>query len=1019
MRSDDMRRLAIVVGLTLLLAGLTQAAGVFNRADGDYLSIDPDRHVSLNWASGWTIACWVKVNSLDGTSQETVFSSGDAKTSLYILFRESDYPADKWYFKLGSMNQSTRSVTAGDWMHLAIVGRTTDGTKYADCYVDGSAVAVSMGSTASITPTAISLGALPSGTYLLDGYIAEFAIWDTNLPSTDVATLQSDPPSAVGTPAVYVDLYDGIEDVGADALTITNNGSVTIDTGTHPDGMDHGDPAPSKVTMVWPAQAADANEVAHQTYAVWTKTPADTELEQRFSVYVGTDANSLSLMSDANEIADRYVHLDDLEPNTTYYLRVDANSTGGVTTGDVIEFRTEAVTSGTLYYVSPLGAGDETGNSEPNAMPWASVASETASGDTIRLIDPNEVIYYNYEGTYTEWPDRVYEANEVTEHHISRTFQDWRRIGRFIDGSYWVVGPAVIMAYDPPRQTMDSKTVNGMMVDPDTTNQGFDARGAAYPNNYDVAEDRGDELPLMLDTYPASVLNEYAIDNTSPVWQEGGWFGSRYGSVLTVVQTALANNIWFRPPYRPYTGRAVTYQWSDVVTSRIPQTDIPCTYTLRASSADEGKLTLGGITSGFQSLERIVSRPMFQVAIGWRNSRYCVPFEHSGAYAGDIGREQSVAYMALYSSALGSLTGDKRRLLIGCIQRGLDFAGVYLEGDNPAWFKGEGCVSNGAYWPILFAGIVLDDPDLYDMGIDTHQEKNDSWNYTPRMDFQECMQFVQLTNPFLDTGKPPWETPPWTINGIASIYDSTGTVSVTNGSTTVTGQVGDDWSGIVATDNSSTSETDERDWFIPATYADGVWTIADESQATDVDARPYIIVGVDAVSSPPTITLDRAYTGETDAATTFLIADELYCGQNFNISKDRDYREFSSSQLGDYVWYEMPASNLNVVSALYGQDSYETIAVNSSLGMVLAALVMQKEGGYPAVKKWNRPQVFEYYDWWLTTNGAPYTTYCNGWVGTQYEAEWTWPLSSGDSSGPVKSTRMNGWLNGWLNGGMQ
>ena len=39
MRSDDMRRLAIVVGLTLLLAGLTQAAGVFNRADGDYLSI--------------------------------------------------------------------------------------------------------------------------------------------------------------------------------------------------------------------------------------------------------------------------------------------------------------------------------------------------------------------------------------------------------------------------------------------------------------------------------------------------------------------------------------------------------------------------------------------------------------------------------------------------------------------------------------------------------------------------------------------------------------------------------------------------------------------------------------------------------------------------------------------------------------------------------------------------------------------------------------------------------------------
>jgi len=55
---------------------------------------------------------------------------------------------------------------------------------------------------------------------------------------------------------------------------------------------------------------------------------------------------------------------------------------------------------------------------------------------------------------------------------------------------------------------------------------------------------------------------------------------------------------------------------------------------------------------------------------------------------------------------------DKERLLIGYVQYGVDLAGILRDGSTPDIFRGHGGFGAGRKWPLIFAGILLDDPEL-------------------------------------------------------------------------------------------------------------------------------------------------------------------------------------------------------------------------------------------------------------------------------------------------------------------
>lgn len=981
----------LTAGLVLLaICAAASAAWLFDGTDTVTMA-DSD---TLTLPTGdWSLSGWIKM-SATSTSLREVFEWGTTGGYPWIrLFINGSgmFPYNDLYVQYKSTSSTAKFVVGGSvgdstvWNHVAIVRSGNTLTMY----YNGSSVGTPANMTYEYAINPSVAWYWGDGT-AFNGALAEWAGWtDHALTAEELAALVAAgaPEDCATAPEWHLDMFDAV-DCQIGSLSLTDNG-VTIDYGTHP--VDRGDPFPLPVTMVWPKDAEDYNDVSHDTYIVWTKTPVGTALDQRFTVYM--DTVNPPVVREANEITALYVDVNDLTDGTTYYVRVDANSVGGITQGEVVEFKARSYPTTGVYYVAPLRAGDGTGDCEPNAMAWEYIDANTVATDTIRLVDPNVVMYYNYEGSYTAWPDRIYEANEVQQHEITWTLQDYRRIFRFVTGDYGVVGPAILMYYDPALFIDGAYTRNGMMVNPANNKHGLDSRAEA--TNYDASLNLGDNLPYVVSTYPSSVLNVIAIDATDPLYNDK-FYHEVDGAILTVVETGLANNVWFRPSYHSYTGRAVEYQWSDIITDRLPQVDLNCTKTLLAASNNEARNTT---TNAFPSIERIVSRPTFELLSYWGNE-YLVPRNNAAAYGGTFGMEMSVAYLACFDSDLGTIE-DKKTLVAGCIQRGLDFGGLYRDGES-AWWSADGGHRMGRYWPILFAGIMLDDETLRDIGIDTHQDIDDSWTETPRMDFQENQQTFQLTTNFLGAGSPFWATPPWKINGISGIADSTGTVAVTKGSTTVTGQAGDDWSSIVTVDDDGNSDNDERDWFITATYdaETETWTILDEGQDDVTTATPYIIVAKDVVANPPTITLDREYTGETNAAATFIIADELYVGNQYGVSKDADYSEFTSAWSGKYWWVQRPADTWSSTGSTYAEDPYQSIVTSSVKGLGLCAVIMKKYDGYDAVTQWNSPQFFGYVDR-INTDGDS-GTYCDAWVASTLTAEWEW---TAPATGPVRPYR--------------
>jgi len=283
---------------------------------------------------------------------------------------------------------------------------------------------------------------------------------------------------------------------------------------------------------------------------------------------------------------------------------------------------------------------------------------------------------------------------QVGQFGITWTFDRDHTIGRFANGDYWVVGPVTVTAIHPASVVIGDRTMNGSMINPSPRlgiRQGYDsamygkfARPGDYDPTLNVARPNGRDLsednPLVLQ--PAS-----SLVSTVSMPEAGNGPQLKTAAVLTVLESPAPEGS-FRPPYA---GSDKTIRFNE------EQLD----YSMLASL----KPVPG--TPSLATAERYFER-LWLDHIPWWQGRFHHPLENMKGYDRDICTQEGIGALMLH---LNFTSQQKRTLLVRFVQVGLDNYGVIQDGGRDNWRQ-----DSGRKFPILLAGLALNDPDMKNIG---------------------------------------------------------------------------------------------------------------------------------------------------------------------------------------------------------------------------------------------------------------------------------------------------------------
>ncbi len=111
------------------------------------------------------------------------------------------------------------------------------------------------------------------------------------------------------------------------------------------------------------------------------------------------------------------------------------------------------------------------------------------------------------------------------------------------------------------------------------------------------------------------------------------------------------------------------------------------------------------------SIEQYFKRPWIDHVPNWR-SVYLHPQENMPAYGREMATEVGIGALMLH---LDFTDQQKEVLLTRFVQLGIDLYGILQDGGRENW-KNAGGHASGRKYPILFAGLLLGDPDLVNVG---------------------------------------------------------------------------------------------------------------------------------------------------------------------------------------------------------------------------------------------------------------------------------------------------------------
>ena len=277
----------------------------------------------------------------------------------------------------------------------------------------------------------------------------------------------------------------------------------------------------------------------------------------------------------------------------------------------------------------------------------------------------------------------------VSQHGITWEFTENVRVGRFVNGDYYVVGPVTIAAITPrPQNGRNGSVLN---LPPVNARSGFDSRvaGGRYDPSLVV------QLPLAMkpgDALVSSISVETMRELPAPLRPaDRSHSPVRSVAVLTCLGEPVPADA-FRPSYcdrqqRIYLARNLRRD----LLPRLPPAEGPPGEAGWVSKADP------------QEWADRFQRPWIDTCA----FNFDVPAEYMPHYGREVGRAVGIASLVLMCDFPAE---QKERLLVNFVQYGIDLLGIVRAG-HPGW-PAHGGHGSGRKWPIVFAGIMLGDPEI-------------------------------------------------------------------------------------------------------------------------------------------------------------------------------------------------------------------------------------------------------------------------------------------------------------------
>jgi len=291
----------------------------------------------------------------------------------------------------------------------------------------------------------------------------------------------------------------------------------------------------------------------------------------------------------------------------------------------------------------------------------------------------------------------------VSQYGITWTFERPARVGQFVNGDWYVVGPVTIKTIDPrplygseiPRRELDQmdkerpeaqRVRNGFMLNPPAQMKvAYDSGvrnwfDASLIQKLPVTMKPGDSLVSTISMPKNLVLHaqlrnkiERGVDDSSPI---------RTAAVLTCVSSSQPPDA-FRPAFCDRQQRI--YLARNLKRELLP---------MAAATKSMPKV---------QQYIRFTQRPW----VGTCFFGFEEPVENMPQYGLEYGRVVGISALLLCSDLEPQ---QKEPLLLNLVQVGIDLGGMVRAG-HPGW-TGWGGHGSGRKLPIVFAGILLGDDEL-------------------------------------------------------------------------------------------------------------------------------------------------------------------------------------------------------------------------------------------------------------------------------------------------------------------
>ncbi|MBD3271202.1 MAG: T9SS type A sorting domain-containing protein [Elusimicrobia bacterium] len=284
-------------------------------------------------------------------------------------------------------------------------------------------------------------------------------------------------------------------------------------------------------------------------------------------------------------------------------------------------------------------------------------------------------------------------ASQVIQHGITWTFDKEYEVGQFVNGDWWVVGPCTVVSVNPSPTGSGETARHGSMVNPVISeDQGYDGRAINYNESLAVS------YPLVLQPDQSLVSTESRPEddvNREDLLRNVVSLGRTKllrAAVLTCVKEPVSENM-FRPPYCG--SEKPLFDYSKIHADLLPTLAPPDPLGNFVYTLPDGK-------NRCQQFVRYFERPWIMHQ-RFHFGQHIRPLENCPCYY----RE---AYIICSDAAMLALLDlpDRMEVVKHVIQHGIDTYYCIQTFPNPDG-RHDRCLLK---WPIIFAGILLDNDDM-------------------------------------------------------------------------------------------------------------------------------------------------------------------------------------------------------------------------------------------------------------------------------------------------------------------